>query len=525
MDKQYEQKSLMLIIFIAIIVFFLGMGEIPFVDPEETTYVATAREMLREGSLLSPVLFDKFILDKPPLYLWFLSFSQSVFGTGEFASRFLSGLMALFTSLLLYFSITKLFNEQAGFWSSLVLTTSIGFICIGKIAVADSTLVFFMTGALLCFLHKQYFLMYICMALGTLTKGLLGIVFPMAIICLYLLSIGNLGQLGRMHLFSGSFLYLLVTAPWCFASYQAHGMAFIDNFLVFPDFTLYATPACAAPESFWYYFPVLLVGLFPWTGMVCQSVFQSVTISRIDDMRVLNFMHIWWVLILAYFSLCPLKTVSYILPLYPALAIIVGWNISRLLYKQRHNTTYYGWGLSSLALFGVMGIVVFFEGQPYPELGLGAYVLGGILAFLGIAIAVFLISYKDIQIAGCLHALTGMIVMTMLFYFMLPLVATHFSMKSVAEYYNEEIDPGIPLYVEKALRPGMMLYGNRHGVELLPQASAFAEAVHNGEHKNFIMRGTSFRNLQKAKQMPETINVLKEQGDIYILELRAAAGK
>lgn len=99
--------------------------------------------------------------------------------------------MAFLTVIMLYCSITRLFNERAGFWSALVLATSVQFFYLGKAAVTDTTLLFFLTGSLLCYLHKQYWLMYVCMALATVTKGPIGIVFPGAIIFLHILCTGQ----------------------------------------------------------------------------------------------------------------------------------------------------------------------------------------------------------------------------------------------------------------------------------------------------------------------------------------------
>lgn len=518
MDKQYEKNSLLIIIVAAIIMIFFGIGGIPLLDPDEPVYAETAREMLAEGDLLSPRIFGAYWYDKPPMYYWLVALAQTIFGDNEFAARFPAGLMALGTTIMLYFSVTKLFNERAGFWSSIVLVTSIEFFYLGKAAVTDSTLLFFMTGSLLAFVHKKYWLMYVCMALATLTKGPIGIVFPGCIIFIYLLCLGRLQQILEMHVIRGTILYLLIASPWYYAMYTVHGMEFINTFLGFHNVTRFTTPEHASRVTIWYYFPVLLIGMFPWIGILCKSVYDSVTISRIDDMRILIFMHVWWGFVFVFFTICQTKLVSYILPMYPALAIVVGWNISRLLYKQRYNDTYHTWAGSSLLFFLAIGIGLIFGGQQLPELVLGGYVLGGITIAIGIVIFVFLVFYKDIQLSAILHALAGMVIMVTAFGFLLPEVAPRFSVKYIAEYYIENEDQGVPLYVDKFLRPGVMFYGHRHGKEMVPQTGAFAEALKDGEHKFIIVRGLEYRRLQRAQQLPSSLTVVKEQSDIYLLE-------
>ncbi len=360
--------------------------------------------------------------------------------------------------------------------------------------------------------------MYVCMALATLTKGPIGIVFPGAIIFLYLIFTSRLKQLLEMHVIRGILLYLLIAGPWYYAMYTVHGMEFIETFLGFHNITRFTTPELASRVTFWYYFPVLLVGMFPWTGIMLQSIYESVTISRIDDMRNLAFMHIWWIFVFLFFTICKTKLVSYILPMYPALAIIIGWNIARLLYKQRYNTKYIGWAVASMVLFLAVGIGLVIGGQQLPELELGGYVLGGVTILLGCGICMFLMHYKDIQLSAGLHALMGMVIMVVAFGFLLPEVAPRFSVKYIAEYYTENEDQGVPLYVDKFLRPGMMFYGHRPGMERMPQTDAFATALKDGEHKYIIVRGLELRRLQKTQGLPENLQTVKEQGDIYLLE-------
>ncbi len=518
MDKQYEEKSIAIIVVIAIITIFFGIGGVPLLDPDEPVYAETAREMLFERDLLSPRIFGDYWYDKPPMYYWLVALAQTIFGDSEFSARFPAGVMAFLTTLMVYFSVTKVFNERAGFWSSIVLTTSIEFFYLGKAAVTDSTLLFFMTAAILSFLHKKYWLMYICMGLATLTKGPIGVVFPGTIIFLYLLFMGQLRQIMQMHVIRGILLYLLVAGPWYYAMYTVHGMDFINTFLGFHNITRFTTPEHASRVTFWYYFPVLIVGLFPWTVLLPQAIYASICDSRIDDMRNLVFMLIWAGFVFVFFTICKTKLVSYILPMFPPLAIIIGWNISQMLYKQRSNTSYNVWAVGALMFFVALGAGFIVGGRQLPELELGGYVLGAITIIIGIGIAAFLIMYRDIQLAACLHALMGVVVMVIAFGFLLPEVAPRFSMKSMAAYYLEHARQDVPLYVDKFLRPGMMYYAHRHGTEMLPQTGAFAEALREGSHKYIMVRGLEYRRLLKTQPAPGNLVVVKEQGDIYLLE-------
>lgn len=516
--KQIEKNSLLILACVIIFTLFFGIGGVPLLDPDEPVYAETAREMIQTGDFLSPRIFGDYWYDKPPMYYWLVAAAFKVFGYSEFAARFPAALMGALTAFMLYFSVTKLFNERAGFWSSLILTSCIQFFYLSKAAVTDTSLLFFMTGALLSFLHKKYWLMYVCMGFATLVKGPIGIVFPGIIIFLYLLLMGQLKEIFRMHVLRGLLVYLLVAGPWYYLMYTVHGMEFINTFLGFHNVTRFTTPEHASRVTFWYYFPVVILGLFPWTGLLIQSVKASISDSRIDDMRLLVFMHVWWVFVFIFFTVCKTKLVSYILPMFPALAIIIGWNISRMMQKMRHNTTFYHWIVGSGLMFVLLGAAWIIGGQQLPELAFGGMVLGVLTLLLGSAAVFTLWYYRDIQLAAWIHVMLGVVTMCVAFAFLLPVVADRFSVKTISAEYQQRCDQNTAIYVDKFLRPGFMYYTGKLGVEMLPKTDAFAKALQNGEHKYFLVRGLEYRRLLQNQPQPANLQQVTEIADIYLLE-------
>ncbi len=516
--KQIEKNSLLILACVIIFTLFFGIGGVPLLDPDEPVYAETAREMIQTGDFLSPRIFGDYWYDKPPMYYWLVAAAFKVFGYSEFAARFPAALMGALTAFMLYFSVTKLFNERAGFWSSLILTSCIQFFYLSKAAVTDTSLLFFMTGALLSFMHKKYWLMYVCMGFATLVKGPIGIVFPGIIIFLYLLLMGQLKEIFRMHVLRGLLVYLLVAGPWYYLMYTVHGMEFINTFLGFHNVTRFTTPEHASRVTFWYYFPVVILGLFPWTGLLIQSVKASISDSRIDDMRLLVFMHVWWVFVFIFFTVCKTKLVSYILPMFPALAIIIGWNISRMMQKMRHNTTFYHWIVGSGLMFVLLGAGWIIGGQQLPELAFGGMVLGVLTLLLGAAAVFTLWYYRDIQLAAWIHVMLGVVTMCVAFAFLLPVVADRFSVKTISAEYQQRCDQNTAIYVDKFLRPGFMYYTGKPGVEMLPKTDAFAKALQNGEHKYFLVRGLEYRRLLQNQPQPANLQQVTEIADIYLLE-------
>lgn len=516
--KYFDRNSLMIVVGVAIFTIFFGIGGVPLLDPDEPVYAETAREMIQFGDFLSPRIFGEYWYDKPPMYYWLVALAQLVFGDNEFAARFPAALMAAGTVVMVYVSGTKLFNEKAGFWSALILTSSIQFFYMGKAAVTDTTLLFFMTGAILSFIHKRYWLMYVCMAFATVTKGPIGIVFPGAIIFIYLLVMGRLREILSMHVIRGLLLYLLIASPWYYAMYTVHGMPFIETFLGFHNVTRFTTPEHASRVTIWYYFPVIILGMFPWTGILFQSIKDSISDSRIDDMKNLVLLHVWWGFVFLFFTVCQTKLTSYILPMWPPMAMIIGWNISRMIQKQHYNTKFYSWMVGSGLVFALLGIGWIVGGEYLPEVRFGMTVLGCMTLVLGAAAVFTLWYFRDIQLAAWMHVAIGIVTMGVVFTFLMPVIADRFSVKTISAIYEERCDQNKNIYVDKFLRPGFMYYSGTAGIEMLPKTGAFADAIRDGEEKYILVRGLELRRLRKAQTAPDNLQTIAEVSDIYLLE-------
>lgn len=513
--KNLNLQSLIIIAVLALVTILWGIGSVPLFDPDEPVYAETAREMIKYNDYLSPRIFDNFWYDKPPMYYWLVAASISLFGDGEAAARFPAALMAVATSVMLYFSVSNIFSERAGFWASIVLTTCVEFFYLGKAAVTDTTLLFFMTAALLCYQHKWYWVMYIAMALATVTKGPIGIVFPGAIIFLHLLFTGNLREILKMHVIRGLVVYFAIAAPWYYLMYQAHGMEFINTFLGFHNLTRFTTPEHPDRVLWWYYLPVIILGMFPWTGLLLQSIRASISEASSEELVKMSFFNIWWVFVLLFFSISQTKLVSYILPMFPALAIIIGWNLARL--EKQRGESLLSWVIGTVIMFGLLGAGWLIGGNQLPEAFLEASVLSGTTFVVGLVIIWFLWRERDVIFAGYLHAAMGFLTMLIAFSFILPPVADRFSVKTMAAEFVAGCDTSKPLYVDKFLRPGFMYYTGIAGEELLPKTDALQKAVSDNTPKYVVVRRLEFKRLQNPEAI-QNLRIVKEKDAIMILE-------
>jgi len=512
MNNRFASFFLLIVISINIL---WGIGSVPLLDPDEPVYAETAREMIEFNDYLSPRIYNEYWYDKPPMYYWLVAGVFKTSGVSDFGARLPSAIMGIATVLMLYLFLQRLSSESMAFWSTMVLGTCVEFFYLGKAAVTDMTLLFFITGALLSFYDRKYWLMYVFMGFATLTKGPIGVVFPGAIIILYLLIMRQFGEIKRMHILRGLLICVAIAGPWYYLMYSVHGQVFIDTFLGFNNITRFTTPEHPTRVVWYYYVPVLLLGLFPWTGLFLSSLKASYTESSGTDFELMIFTNIWWVFVFIFFTISKTKLVSYIFPLFPPLAMIIGWNISRLINERFRKTEWFIAG-ASIITFIFIGCGWVYGGSFFPELTTVGRVLGGITVLLAIAIAMALLKYRDFKLAVLCHVFAGIVTMFVVFSFMLPTIANRLSVKDAATYYTKYCDLTANVYVDKFLRPGFMYYTRIPGEELKPGIEDTFDFPHIAGNSYIIVRGLEYRRWDLATT--NNVEEIYNTGDIYILK-------
>jgi len=333
-EKAWVDFAAILVVFS--IFFILFLGELPFKEPDESRYAAIPREMLESGDFITPRLNYVKYFEKPPLHYWVNALSLSAFGNKEAAARFPSALFGLCGVLLVYHLGRKLYGRRAGLYSALVLGSSVGFLFQSRMNIIDTTLTICMAAALGFFLlasrreetdkGRYYYLFYLFCALSVLAKGLIGIVLPGGVIFFYLLLTKRWNLLREMRLFSGTVLFLAVCAPW-FVLVSLKNPEFFQFFFIHEHFERFLTKVHGRYEPPWYFIPVLLGGMMPWSFFLPGAA-KFAWEKR--DSHIL-FLSLWFGVIFVFFSLSSSKLIPYILPVFPAVALLIGSAISTAL--------------------------------------------------------------------------------------------------------------------------------------------------------------------------------------------------
>ncbi len=344
------------------IFYSLNLGGAPLLDPDEPVYGQTAREMVLTGSWLTPKLNGLLWFDKPPMYFWLAAVSYKIFGISEFAARFPSTVMAALTLALTYRWGSIAFGHIAGLAAALTLGTSFLFAFIARAAVTDMTLVFFMTLSFFMLYmavrepdkkFRYINLFYFFSGFAVLTKGPVGLVLPLMAVVPFLVFRKNFTMLAGLYSLPGFALFALSALPWYAAMLAIHKSQFFNTFIGYHNLIRFLEPEHAGTNKYWFFFPVLLAGVFPHVyalGAILADVFKKLFSRAFYDTYLfgrgegaecekmsLSYLAFIVVVIFGFFTISKTKLVTYIFPLFPALALILGFYYDKMAAKRLSN--------------------------------------------------------------------------------------------------------------------------------------------------------------------------------------------
>lgn len=335
--------------------FFFLLGSRALNEPDEGRYAEIAREMIETGDWLVPHLWYLPHLDKPPMTYWLVAVSMKWFGQNEWAVRLpvaLAGVSGAWAAFLLGCSLG---GRRVGIWSALILQTSLLYFVMARFLTTDIFLTQFVAwaiyfwwrswGCLVCSdtspLSKTptgrrapEFLVWhmagwIFIALGFLTKGPIALAIPLfTLLAVVLFHRREMNwKLLLAGMFAGYALFLVLAAPWFLAVFRRVPESAHYMILGQAAGHLLGTTIKNRPGGIFYFVGVLAVGLLPWTillGWLWRrskiSSFKS-PLSK-DGWRLLN---VWVLFTFVLFSLAQAKLPAYILPIFPALAVMLAW--------------------------------------------------------------------------------------------------------------------------------------------------------------------------------------------------------
>ena len=404
MQEPHQSNRLVWALFIVFCIFWLyALGARTLVPTDEGRYAEMAREMVATGDWITLRLNGIKYFEKPPLQTWMNALTFEVFGLGEWQARLWTGLCGLLGIVLVAHTGRLLFGKRVGFLAGTVLATCAMWGALGHVNTLDMGLTGMMTLALCGLLNAQrddattnerrnwMLACWAGMALSVLSKGLIGVVLPGAVLVLYTLFSRDWTIWKRLHLGWGLIVFFVITTPW-FVLISLKNPEFPQFFFIHEHFQRF-TSNVHHREGAWYYFiPLLIIGIFPWLGVFVQSLWHNRDngSQRFQPKKMLL---IWAVFIFVFFSVSGSKLPSYILPIFPALALLVACFLDKASYKHI---------LASAVLFTLVSAIGLAITPLLPKLAKNAFeaplyqaylpwvVAGALIAVAGGALAIWL---------------------------------------------------------------------------------------------------------------------------------------
>jgi len=401
-DLPRNKRLLLALAFGFVLVSLFVLGIRTLVPPDEGRYAEMAREMFASGDWITPRLNGIKYFEKPPLQAWMNALSFTLFGLGEWQARLWTGLCGILGVGLSALAGWRVFGARAGLYGALVLGSCFYWVACSQVDSLDMGLSAMMTLSLCALLLAQrdgadaaerrnwMLACWAGMALSVLSKGLIGVVLPGAVLVLYMVLARDWAIWKRLHAGKGLLLFFLIAAPW-FVLVGLRNPEQPHFFFVHEHVDRFLLKEHHREAAWWIFLALLAAGSIPWLGALPQAL----AAGRKRDAGVFQpslLLLIWVVFIVAFFSKSNSKLPGYILPVFPAVAMLVGRHLTaatrRTLMLNATQLVVIG-----IALLGLVPFATTFAKRASEAALYTAYqpwlLWAGITALLGGGVAIF----------------------------------------------------------------------------------------------------------------------------------------
>ena len=329
------RRTTALILLLSAITFLAGLGRPAIGDSDEAFYAEAGREMVASGDWLTPYYNYELRFQKPILFYWLVAGTYAVAGVSEAGARLWSALAGVGLALLTAAIGRAWYDERTARLGGLVVATAFGYFSIGRLSLPDLPLAFFITlatwtairglvdpvGRPISWLAASG----LALGFGFLTKGPVGVLIPGLVVAPIAWVERRRLTLTVKGLALAAALALGIGVPWYAAMASVHGPAYLDSFFVGDNVERFATARFNEPRPLWFYLPIVLGGLMPWTPLLaCAAPPLRRWIARrarpgAASVRLM----LWAALPLLFFTASVGKQPRYILPILPPLALLL----------------------------------------------------------------------------------------------------------------------------------------------------------------------------------------------------------
>ncbi len=504
------------IIGLFILTYILPLGVRPLVIPDETRYAEISREMMESGDWVVPHLNGIRYFEKPVLGYWIHAVSIKLLGENAFALRLPSALAAGFSAWMLFFLVRRFAGGPAALLASTVFLTCVEVFMFGVFCVLDSLFSLLVTASVISFFlacmapNPRARLAYligcgIFCGLAFLTKGFLSIVLLLLTIVPFMLWEHRWKDLIKS-LWIPLVFAILMVLPWGIMIYRREN-DFWHYFLWEEHIQRFLSSHAQHARPFWFFIPILLAGVFPWTPLIPLTI--DGLKKRFREIPFLRFSLCWLVFPFLFFSICRGKLGSYIVPCFPPFAILMA--VGLLQYSPTAKTKAFNRILSGSVILIITGSVLFTGIQLFlPRLRIYGQdeTWKWILIIIGLVFYAFFLkgarkpNYRTKLVLCCI----GPVFLMLIAHFATP--DRFKSGKMPEEFllkYQHRIQPHTILVSDNYLTPAVCWFYQRDDVYIINRKGEFAYGIdyEDADHKfiaikefpDFIKQNCKGRNI------------------------------
>jgi 4-amino-4-deoxy-L-arabinose transferase-like glycosyltransferase len=371
-----QRRALVSLLLLSSLTFLLGLGRQAITDSDEAFYAEASREMVESNDWLTPHFNYEERWQKPILYYWFTAAAFAGTDVTEFMARFGSALSGIGLTLLTWGAARRLMGDERGAWiSGAIAATCYGYFAMARFALPDLPLALFITATIWCAMRATdraetvpaswAALAGLSAGLGFLTKGPLAVVIPTIVLVPIWWRERRHVDLRPSNFALALLLFALAGLPWYVAMWLEHGTPYLQSFFVADNLERFATTRYNDVRALWYYVPILLGGLLPWTVFLLvlpwrplRDLWRRRRRLTIVEWRLL----IWTLAPLLLFTASIGKQPRYILPVLPPIAMMLGVGISNRLEAADEPTAGRELTIATLmtaAMFALMAVLLY----------------------------------------------------------------------------------------------------------------------------------------------------------------------
>jgi len=345
------------------VLWFAFLGYRQLITPDEGRYAEIAREMALSHDWVTPRLNGVKYFEKPPLQYWATAVAFRLLGDNEFSARLWPALMGLLSIVAVWLSSRYLWGRPIADYAAMLSASMVWIVANSHFLSLDMGVSAYLSVALCAFLvaqHDQHYPRYgrkamlVCwgsMGLAVLSKGLIGLVLPAAVITLYILWQRDWRLIRRLHWLWGISLLLAITLPW-FILVSWRNPEFAAFFFIHEHLQRFALPGHGRLGAWWYFVPILLLGTLPWTSLLLPALYRGWQRSC-EHFQPQRLLWLWCTFIFLFFSQSSSKLPSYILPIFPALAMLMAVYVADLSTPQWRRMIIY-----SAVIHGLLAVLL-----------------------------------------------------------------------------------------------------------------------------------------------------------------------